>query len=457
MLRAKKSRRSRINASIDNALPAPFYSQRHAPAARVSGPSQLFCENVPLSRIAATAGTPAYVYSQSSVESAYRLLDGALRRFPHTLCYAVKANSNLSILRLFARLGSGFDIVSAGELERLARVSVPGSRIVFSGAGKSREEIREALHYRHARSRAPGILLFNVESEAELNILLDESSKAVSRGAAPASAAIRVNPDVLAGGHPHISTGHHQHKFGMSWPDARRLYLAHKSSRFISWRGISAHIGSQILSVQPYRQAVTRLASYFRDLSLRGVALQFLDIGGGFGIRYSKGEPLDPKQLAKTIAPIVRPLRCRLLLEPGRFLVGPAGLLLTRVLYVKENSGKTFVIVDAAMNDLIRPVLYGASHPIVPVAQKVQPEAKKQIVDVVGPVCETGDFLARGISIPRVEPGDLLVVGAAGAYGFAQSSNYNSRPRAAEILVKGASFRLVRRRETRKDLFRGET
>ena len=390
------------------------------------------------------------------MESAYRLLDRSLPSLPHALCYAVKANSNLSVLRVFARLGSCFDIVSGGELDRLARIGVPGNRIVFSGAGKSREEIRAALRFGPRSSRTPGILLFNVESESELDILLSEAGKFVSSGDAPASAAIRVNPDVLAGGHPHISTGHHQHKFGMGWPEARRLYLAHKLSRSISWRGISAHIGSQILSVAPYRQATARLASYFRELARHGIALQFLDIGGGFGIRYTREAPLDASRLARTLAPVVRPLRCRLLLEPGRFLVGPSGVLLTRVLYIKKNRGKIFVIVDAAMNDLIRPALYGAAHPIAAVRQGSDSFKRQSVVDVVGPVCETGDFLARGISLPSVEAGDLLAISVAGAYGFVQSSNYNSRPRAAEVLVHGNHFRVVRRRETRADLVRAE-
>lgn len=390
------------------------------------------------------------------MESAYRLLDRSLSSLSHTLCYAVKANSNLSVLRVFAHLGSSFDIVSGGELDRLGRIGVSGNRVVFSGAGKSREEIREALRFPGRSSQSKGILLFNVESEAELEILLSEAGKNVSKGGSPASASIRVNPDVLAGGHPHISTGHHQHKFGMSWTAARRLYLAHQRSRSISWRGISAHIGSQILSVAPYRRAVALLASYYRDLNRQGIVLSFLDIGGGFGIRYTKEAPLDATRLARTLAPIVLPLRCRLLLEPGRFLVGPSGILLTRVLYVKKNGGRTFVIVDAAMNDLIRPALYGAIHPITTVRQAPGSSASSVVVDVVGPVCETGDFLARGISLPPVELGDLLAIGAAGAYGFAQSSNYNSRPRAAEVLVRGKRFRIVRRRETRADIVRAE-
>ncbi|HTV59615.1 MAG TPA: diaminopimelate decarboxylase [Verrucomicrobiae bacterium] len=456
MPRAKKSRDSSRLASGVSAIHAPFYSFRHDPGSRTAAPLQLSCEGVALERIAKSAKTPTYVYSQASIESAYRILDRSLSSLPHTLCYAVKANSNLSVLRVFGRLGSSFDIVSGGELDRLGRIGVSGDRVVFSGAGKSREEIREALRFPGRDSRSKGILLFNVESESEFEILLSEAGKILSKGGSPASASIRVNPDVLAGGHPHISTGHHRHKFGMTWADARRLYLAHQNSRSISWRGISAHIGSQILSVAPYRRAVARLASYYRDLTRQGIALRFLDIGGGFGIRYTKEAPLDAARLARTLAPIVRPLRCRLLLEPGRFLVGPAGVLLTRVLFVKKTGGKTFVIVDAAMNDLIRPVLYGAVHPIAAVRQTLGSPASPAIVDVVGPVCETGDFLARGISLPPVNPGDLLVVTAAGAYGFAQSSNYNSRPRAAEVLVHGNRFRIVRRRETRADIVRAE-
>ena len=307
------------------------------------------------------------------------------------------------------------------------------------------------------RARADGILLFNVESEAELEVLLDEASRHVNAGGETISAAIRVNPDVLAGGHPHISTGHHRHKFGMSWQEARRLYLAHKDSRAISWRGISAHIGSQILAAAPYRQALQRLASYVRDLRKNGIPLDFIDIGGGLGIRYTNEKVLDPAVYARTLLSVVKPLGCHLLLEPGRTLVGPAGVLLTRVLYVKKNGGKTFVVVDAAMNDLIRPVLYGAAHPIT-IAKRPAAGAtsKKVTVDVVGPVCESGDFLAHDWPLEPVKQGDLLVVWAAGAYASVQSSNYNARPRPAEILVEGKKFRVVRRRQTRADLVRGE-
>jgi diaminopimelate decarboxylase len=457
MSRAQFTRRRHAQVSRETAAHSLFFAF-HRPAEKGGAAStELYCENVPLRHIADVFRTPAYIYSQASMESAYRQLDRSLSALPHSICYAVKANSNLSVLRVFAHLGSCFDIVSGGELDRLGKIGVPGDRIVFSGAGKSSEEIREALCYRQRASRNAGILLFNVESEPELDILLSESGKMLAKGIAPASAAIRVNPDVSAGGHPHISTGQRQHKFGMSWPDASRLYLAHKNSRVISWRGIGAHIGSQIFSVQPYRRSVAQLAAYFRELACQGVALRFLDIGGGFGVRYTEGRPLDTRQLARMMVPVVRPLGCRLLVEPGRSLVGPSGVLLMRVLYVKEASGKKFVIVDAAMNDLIRPVLYGAAHPVMPVMRKRHSRVKPEIVDVVGPVCETGDFLARRISLPSVKAGDLLAIGVAGAYGFAQSSNYNSRPRAAEILVQGDRFRIVRRRESREDLTRGES
>jgi len=419
----------------------------------------LFCEGVPLEKVAQLTATPAYVYSRASIEAAYRALDRSLAGLPHTLCYAMKANSNLAVLRVLAKLGSSFDIVSGGELDRLRRIGVPGNRIVFSGVGKTREEVRDALRYAgplsNKKSRS-GILLFNVESEAELDLIVEESARHVERGGERSSLAIRVNPDVMAGGHPHISTGAHRHKFGIDWEPARRLYLAHKDSRWIAWRGISAHIGSQILTVAPYRRAVTRLASYVRDLARNGVRLDHLDIGGGLGIRYTSEAPLVAKEYARTLIRAVRPLRCRLLIEPGRTIVGPAGVLLTRVLFVKENRAKTFVVVDAAMNDLIRPVLYDAIHPITPAIRDSALEKAAKPVDVVGPVCESGDFLARDWPLAPVRAGDLLVVWAAGAYSFAQSSNYNARRRPVEVLVEGRDFRVVRKRQSYEDLVHGE-
>jgi len=416
----------------------------------------LYCEGVALERIAEAAGTPTFVYSRASIESAYRHLNRAFRPASHTLCYSVKVNSNLSVLRVLARLGSSFDIVSGGELDRLRRIGVPGRRIVFSGVGKTREEIRDALRYPGARAGRGGILLFNVESAAELQVLLAEAARHVAAGGERPSIGIRVNPDVMAGGHPHISTGARHHKFGVDWPEARRLYLAHKNLRAVAWRGISAHIGSQILDVGPYRRAVARLASYVRDLRRHGVRLKIVDIGGGLGIRYTDESPIQPERFARALTDIVRPLGCHLLVEPGRAIAGPAGVLLTRVLYVKETRGKTFVIVDAAMNDLIRPVLYGATHPITPAVRDSAASPRAARVDVVGPICESGDFLARDWPLPPVQPGDLLVVWTAGAYGFAQSSNYNARRRAAEVLVEGRRFHIARRRETYDELVRGE-
>jgi diaminopimelate decarboxylase len=405
--------------------------------------NDLYCEGVRLEEIAGRAGTPAYVYSSASIGRAYRTLDRALGRQPHTLCYAVKANSNLSILRLLARLGSGFDIVSAGELFRLQRAGVDTNCIVFSGAGKSRDEIREALRAR--------ISLFNVESAAELEILASEASRAGTR----APTAIRINPDVEAGGHRHISTGHHSHKFGIDWHTALPLYLHHRDSRWIDWRGISAHIGSQILSLAPFRRALTRLARHFRELADLGIKLGYLDFGGGLGVRYSEERPLSPADYARTLASILRPLGCHLLLEPGRSIIAPAGVLLMRVVYTKENRGKNFVIVDAAMNDFIRPALYDAVHPIT-AAKRSKGHAPSIRVDVVGPVCESGDFLAHDRPLAPVKAGDLLVLWGAGAYGFVETSNYNSRPRPPEILVEGKRFRIIRRRESLSDLIRGE-
>jgi len=405
--------------------------------------NELYCEGVRLGEIANRVGTPAYVYSAASISGAYGKLDRALKRQPHTICYSVKANSNLSILRLLARLGSGFDIVSIGELFRLQRAGVDAESIVFSGAGKSREEIRESLRGR--------IGLFNVESAAELDILASEASRA----GLCAPAAIRVNPDVEAGGHPHISTGHHSHKFGIDWENALPLYRQYRDSRWIDWRGISAHIGSQILRLAPFRQALTRLTRHFRELADSGIKLRYLDFGGGLGVRYSNEKPLSPADYATTIANMVRPLRCHLLLEPGRSIIAPAGVLLMRVLYTKENRGKRFVIVDAAMNDFIRPALYDAVHPIT-AAKRSDDNAAKVRVDVVGPVCESGDFFAQDWPLARVSAGALLVLWGAGAYGFVETSNYNSRPRPPEILVEGSGFRMIRRRESLSDLIRGE-
>ncbi|MBZ5698694.1 MAG: diaminopimelate decarboxylase [Acidobacteriia bacterium] len=413
---------------------------RYTPGFSYRG-SRLYCEGVPVDEAAKQVGTPAYLYSRASIEQAYRRMDSAFGALPHTICYAVKANSNLGILRVFAALGSGFDIVSGGELYRLRRIGVPGNRIVFSGAGKSREEIREALRAR--------ILLFNVESPAELDLLASEASRLRVR--APSS--IRVNPDVQAGGHPHISTGHHRHKFGIDWDGARRLYLEHRDSRWIEWQGISAHIGSQILTLAPYRRALVRLAEFVRDLGREGITLRYLDCGGGLGIRYTTEQPPEAAAYASELMRAVRPLGCHLLIEPGRSLIGPAGVILMRVLYTKHNRGKTFVVVDAAMNDFMRPALYGATHSITRMRRRAGALTR---ADIVGPVCESGDCFVQDWPLGEVTSGDVLVLWGAGAYGFVEASNYNSRPRPVEVLVTGRRFRVIRRRESRADLVRGE-
>jgi diaminopimelate decarboxylase len=427
-------------ALVDPVAYTPHFSRRRG---------SLYCEGVPLAQITARVGTPAYIYSRAAIESAYRSLDSALSRapgrVPHSICYAVKANSNLAVLRVLARLGSSFDVVSGGEIYRLRQIGVPGNRIVFSGVGKTREEIREALRER--------ILLFNVESAGELELLAAEASRARLR--APAS--IRVNPDVAAGAHPKISTGRHQHKFGVDWPEAQRLYRAHRASRAIEWQGISAHIGSQILRVDPYLRALARMAAWVKQLRAEGIALRYLDAGGGLGIRYADERPFTAAQYAQAVTRAVAPTGCHLLIEPGRYIVGPVGILLMRVLYTKvAPGGKHFVIVDAAMNDFMRPALYGAAHPITPVVAHAESRARRIRADIAGPVCETGDCFLHDWPIDEPHAADLLALWGAGAYGFVESSNYNARPRPAEVLVEGSRFRVVRKRESRADLIRGE-
>jgi diaminopimelate decarboxylase len=403
----------------------------------------LFCEGVSLQALARRISTPAYVYSRRSIEDSYRGFHRAFRAVPHTICYAVKANSNLSLLRILAKLGSSFDIVSGGELYLLQKIGVPGQKIVFSGVGKTREEIREALR--------AGILLFNVESPAELAILSEEAAR--RRTVAPA--ALRVNPDVEAGGHRHIRTGHHRHKFGIDLAEAAELYVNWRNVPSVRWRGISMHLGSQILGAAAYQRAAQRVAKFVGKLRTAGIHLEFADFGGGYGVQYSTEKPPALDQYARALIPVIRSLNCRLLVEPGRRIVGPSSVLLTRVIYTKTNRGKTFVVVDAGMNDFIRPVLYDALHPVTPVRAPA-PGAAIRRVDIVGPVCETGDCFLKDWPLPGPLPGDLLAIWGAGAYGFVMASQYNARPRPAEVLVEGGKFRVIRRRESRADLIRGE-
>jgi diaminopimelate decarboxylase len=451
------SGRGKARKNLNYVDPAKFTPQFAWKTGR-DGTPQVFCEGATLQEIAARFGTPSYVYSQRAIENAFDEFKRGLHGLHHLLCFAVKANGNLSILKLLALRGSGFDIVSGGELDQLGHLAVPGKQIVFSGVGKSREEIRAALNYRATRKQTPGILEFNVESPAELDVLLDESSRRSGTSSSVPRVSIRVNPDVKAGGHPHISTGLSHHKFGMSWRDARTLYLLHRNTKHLRWQGISAHIGSQIVGLEPFREALKRMISYLLDLRRQGVALKYLDIGGGLGVRYTNEDPIPRTAYAQMVAKLVRPLGVGLLLEPGRSIIASSAVLLSKVIYTKQNSAKTFVILDAGMNDLARPVLYDAPHPITPVRLTAnhKPEPSQR-VDVVGPVCETGDCFLENWPLGHVEPGDIVAIWASGAYGMVQSSNYNGRFRPAEILVHGKRAHLIRRRETLRDLLRTDS
>jgi diaminopimelate decarboxylase len=408
--------------------------------------STLHCEKVSLPSLAEKYGTPLYVYSEGQILDRYQLFSNAFAHRDHLICYSVKANSNLSILKLLAHWGSGFDIVSGGELQRILEVNKKAAhRVVFSGVGKTAAEIDLAL--------AAGILIFNVESESEAALLAERASKRRVR----ARVALRVNPDVFAETHPYISTGLREHKFGIDIQSARPVYQQIKRSRYLDPVGISVHIGSQIQTAEPFGAALAGVAQLIRELETDGIQIKFVDAGGGLGIDY-RGSAFDPAaEMTKYAAAVERSLeglQVRLLLEPGRFLIAQAGALLARVLVVKRNGSKTFVITDAGMNDLIRPALYQAHHEILPVTQN--PKAQPAVVDIVGPVCETGDFFARDREIPEVREGDLVAILDAGAYGMSLSSNYNSRPRPAEVLVKANRARLIRRRETIRDLIQPE-
>jgi len=438
---------------VDPAEFTPSFAWRSAR----NGSEEVFCEDVSLAEAAATFSTPTYIYSQAAIGSAFRELDKGLGSLPHTLCFAVKSNGNLTILRHLAKIGSGFDVVSGGELEHLGHLGVPGHKIVFSGVGKSREEIREALRYRRRGGGGRrGLLLFNIESEGELGVLLDESAKQMKRGGYAPSVSIRVNPDIQAGGHPHISTGHRQHKFGLEWTAARELYTKHRNPKWIQWHGVSAHIGSQITALRPFQKALARLASFVRELRELGIDLKYLDFGGGLGVRYTDQKPPSRIDYARMIARTVKPLGVHLLLEPGRTIIAPAGVLLTSVQYTKTNRHKSFVVVDAGMNDLLRPALYGAVHPITRVTRAEKEKTGGGRVDIVGPVCETGDCFLRDWPLGSVKPGDILSIWTTGAYGMSLASNYNARCRPAEILVEGKRARIIRKRETTRDLLRGD-
>ncbi len=403
---------------------------------------QLFAENVPLARLAAEFGTPCYVYSRAAIRHNYQAYDRALAGVPHLICFAVKANSNLGVLSVLAQLGAGFDIVSGGELARVLRAGGDPRKVVFSGVGKREDEMAAAL--------AADIRCFNVESEAELRRLSDV---AVRLGKT-AAVSLRVNPDVDAQTHPYIATGLRDNKFGIDIARAEAVYLEAARLPGLAVVGVDCHIGSQLTQLEPYVDALRRLLALIDRLQVAGIRLRHLDLGGGLGIRYREEKPPRPQDYAEAVLPLLQGRGLELWLEPGRSIVGNAGALLTRVEYLKHAPHRNFAIVDAAMNDLLRPALYNAWQEIQPVSPRT--DAPAQVYDVVGPVCETGDWLGREREL-AIREGDLLAIRSAGAYGFVMSSNYNTRPRAAEVLVDGDHVHVARARETLDDLWRGES
>lgn len=403
---------------------------------------QLHCEAVPLERIARAVGTPTYVYSTATLTRHLRVLREAFDGTPLLVCYSVKASSNLALLSLLATQGAGFDVVSGGELLRVREAGGDVSRVVFSGVGKREDELRLGLEL--------GILQFNVESAEEL-ALLDRVARRAGRRA---PFALRVNPDVDAKTHPAIATGHARSKFGVPMAEAAALYRASRRMRGLVARGVDCHIGSQLTDSRPVREAIGRVAALYRALQADGLPLTHLDVGGGLGVTYTDERPPGVEAYARAVRQALGDVDATVVLEPGRVLVGNAGVLLTRVLYRKTNGARRFVIVDAGMNDLLRPALYQARHALQPVRPRPGRRAR---VDVVGPVCESTDVLAEGRLLPPLAPGDTLAVMTAGAYGMSMASTYNSRPRPAEVLVDGARFRVVRAREAVEDLWRGET
>jgi len=408
---------------------------------------ELFAEGIAIRRIAREVGTPTYIYSLATLRRHFRVFDQAFSRIPHLICFSVKVNSNLAVLRTFVREGAGFDIVSGGELFRVLKAGADPKKVVFSGVGKTKEEIEYALK--------AGILMFNVESEQELTALNEVAGRLGKK--APIS--LRVNPDVDPQTHPYISTGMKKSKFGIDIKRSLEEYKRALSLSHLEVVGVDCHIGSQLTSTQPFVDALSRVREYLDrvlvgSLKKEGVHIRYLDLGGGLGIRYKDEEPPHPNEYAEALIRELEGLDVTLILEPGRVIVGNAGILVTEVLYLKETDEKKFVVVDGAMNDLIRPALYGSYHAIRPVGER---PGEKIVADVVGPICESGDFFAKDREMVRPQAGDLLAVMSAGAYGFIMASNYNSRPRAAEVLVDGEKFHVVRAREKLEDLIRGET
>ena len=402
---------------------------------------ELFCEDVPVSEIAEAVGTPFYLYSHATLTKHFRVFDGAFEDMPHLTCFSVKSNSNLAILRLFALNGAGADIVSGGELFRALKAGIDPNKIVYSGVGKRTEDMAYALE--------SGILLFNAESSQEIALLDDVARKLGKK----ARISIRVNPDVDPLTHPYVSTGLKENKFGI---DIRKALDEYKKAAGLSHllvSGVSCHIGSQLTEVGPFVDALGRIKGLMAQLQDAGIRIDYLDLGGGLGITYDREAPPHPKEYAGAVKKEIDMNGRTLILEPGRVIMGNAGILVAKVLYTKTGEGKRFIIVDAAMNDLIRPSLYGSHHGVQP----VRIAGRERITaDIVGPICETGDFLARDREVESFEPGELLAVMSAGAYGFSMSSNYNSRPKAAEVMVRDDRYQVIRARETYEDLMRGE-
>jgi len=402
----------------------------------------LFCEDIPFEKIIQKVGTPAYVYSKKTIVEHYRKLEKALAPLNPLICFSIKSNSNLAILKTLRREGSGFDVVSGGELFRVLKIGADPKRIVFASVGKTDQEIRTAIR--------KGIFSLNVESLPELD-RIEEIAGALKK---EVRVALRINPEVEAHTHHYVQTAKTESKFGIDIKEARKIFHHLEAFPHVKLRGVHIHIGSQILSSRPFVKAVKKTLAFINDLREDGIPVEWINIGGGLGIVYSNERAQTTEEYARAILPLLRGQKLRLVLEPGRFIMGNSGVLLSKVIYVKRQHGKNFLIVDAGMNDLLRPSLYGAYHEILPL--KMAQERRKETYDVVGPVCESGDFLAKGRRLPMFKEGEKLAVLAAGAYGFVMASNYNSRPRPAEIYVSGKRFEIVRRRETHKDLVRGE-
>jgi diaminopimelate decarboxylase len=429
-----------LSTQPKNSIPSPE-SRAPSPASFHYRHGDFYCDDVSIASIAERFGTPIYVYSQRTILSNYESLRRTVSHIPGLICYSVKANSHLRILSLLRQAGAGFDVVSGGELARALRAGASPDTVVFSGVGKTQNEIDAGL--------SAGILMFNVESAGELDLI--ESRAAALNKVGRIS--IRVNPDVEADTHPYISTGQMIHKFGVPKDEAPELYRRAARSPHLKVKGVACHIGSQILDVEPFLKALNEILTIARDLAGEGIKVEVLDLGGGYGITYGAERPLDVELMARGLEERLSKASLRLVIEPGRALVGNAGALITRVLYVKRNQTKNFVVIDSGMNDLMRPTLYGSYHEIVPARGGID---VRLLADIVGPLCESGDFFARDRDMPDVQPGDLLAVLTTGAYGFVLSSNYNTRPRPAEVLVNGSEAELIRERETVEGLMAGE-